>query len=163
MIHDSVGRARAGVHPDEERGVAAALEEGGVLGPLVLDDELAVGIEILGDERVERPSLPGAVAIHDNDLGGARGFGAAHGRVDLLRVELAALLVQRLAAGRLLPLHDAGDALHVRDDVDAHGSSLRRSRRGLPGRVCLHADRGDSMIDRPGRKTVNAYTTPFRE
>ena len=36
------------------------------------------------------------------------------------RVELAPLLVERLAAGRLLPLDDPGDALHVADDVDAH-------------------------------------------
>ncbi|TML19200.1 MAG: alpha/beta hydrolase [Actinobacteria bacterium] len=40
-------------------------------------------------------------------------------------VELAALLVQRFAAGRLLPFDDARDALHVADDLDAHPSSLR--------------------------------------
>jgi hypothetical protein len=39
---------------DEERGVDALLEELGVLGPLVLDDELAVGVELLRDQRVER-------------------------------------------------------------------------------------------------------------
>ena len=98
------------------------LEELRVLRPLVLDDELAVRVEVLGDEGVERPALPRAVAVHDDDLGRAGGLRAAHGSVDLLRVELAPFLVQRLAAGGLLPLHDPGDALHVRDDVDAHGT-----------------------------------------
>src|SRR6188472_1946746 len=54
--------------------------------------------------------------------------------VDLLRVELPPLLVERLAARRLLPLDDPGDALHVRDDVDAHASSLRRIETGLQGK-----------------------------
>ncbi len=48
---------------------------------------------------------------------------APDGRVDLLRVELAPLLVERLAAVDLLPLDDAGDALHVADDEDAHRGS----------------------------------------
>jgi len=38
------------MHPDEERGVAALLEELGVLRPVLLDDVLAVGIEQVGDE-----------------------------------------------------------------------------------------------------------------
>ena len=50
------------------------------------------------------------------------------------RVELAALLVERFAARRLLPLDDPGDALHVTDDVDAHASSLRRIETGLQGK-----------------------------
>ena len=41
--------ARARVHPDEERRVAALLEELRVLGPLVLHDPLAVGVELVGD------------------------------------------------------------------------------------------------------------------
>ena len=53
----------------------------------LLDDELAVGVEQLGDQRVEASSAAGAVAVHDDDLGRARGLRAAHGRVDLLRVE----------------------------------------------------------------------------
>ena len=75
--------------------------------------------------------LSGAMAVHDDDLRRAGRLRAANGGVDLLRVELAPLLVQRLAAARLLPLHDAGDALHVRDDVDAHASSVRRIETGL--------------------------------
>ena len=67
-------RSGASVHADEERGVAAGLQELRVLRPLVLDDELAVGIEVLGHEGVERPPLPRAVAVHDDDLGRAAAF-----------------------------------------------------------------------------------------
>ena len=63
------------------------------------------------------------------------------------RVELAPFLVERLAARRLLPLHDAGDALHVRDDVDAHASSLRRSRQGFRDKGVLVT--GRIRRDRP--------------
>jgi hypothetical protein len=80
------------VHADEERSVAARLEEGGVPRPVLLDDELAGGIEILGDERVERVAVGRAVTVHDDDLGRARRLRAANGRVDLLGVELAGLL-----------------------------------------------------------------------
>ena len=48
------------MHADEERGVAALLEEAGVARPLLLDDVLARGIEILGNEGVERVALAGA-------------------------------------------------------------------------------------------------------
>ena len=108
------------MHPDEERSVASLLEELGVLGPLVLDDVLAVRIELVGDERVEGPALARAVAVHDDDLGRSRGLRASHGRVDLPRVEPAAFLVHRLAAPHLLPLDDPRDAFHVADDVHAH-------------------------------------------
>ena len=108
------------MHPDEERRVAALLEDLGVLGPLVLNDPLAARVELLREQRVERPALPGAVAVHDDDLGGACGARASHGGVDLLRVELAAFLVERLAAVHLLPLDDSGDTLHVADHEDAH-------------------------------------------
>ena len=47
---DAVGDARHSVHPDEERGVAARLEERGVLRPFPLHDVLAGRIEELGDE-----------------------------------------------------------------------------------------------------------------
>src|SRR5919204_8611 len=70
---------------------AALLEELRVLGPVVLHDVLAVRVEEVRDERVERPLLSGAVAVHDDDLLGAGRLRAAHGRVDLLRVEPAAL------------------------------------------------------------------------
>ena len=46
VAHHAVARAGARVHPDEERGVAALLQELRVLGPLVLDDELAGGVEL---------------------------------------------------------------------------------------------------------------------
>ena len=60
--------------------------------------------------------------------------------VDLLRVEAPALLVHRVAAARLLPLDDAGDALHVADDVNLHGCSL--SNRGhRPRRQARPRDR----------------------
>jgi len=36
--------------PNEKRGVAALLEEGGVLRPVLLHDELAVRMEKIGDE-----------------------------------------------------------------------------------------------------------------
>jgi hypothetical protein len=39
-----------------------------VLRRRALDDVLADGVEILGDQRVERPALPGAVAVEDDDL-----------------------------------------------------------------------------------------------
>src|SRR5581483_4427769 len=117
---DAVGRAGHRVHADEEAGVAARLEEARVLRPLLLHDVLARRVEELRDERVEAPRPAGAVVVHDDDLRRAGRLRAAHRRVDLLGVEDAALLVELLAAGALLPLDDAGDALHVADDVDAH-------------------------------------------
>ena len=113
------------VHPDEERSVAALLEELGVLRPVLLHDVLAVGVEEIGDERVERPLLAGAVTVHDDDLRRARGLCAADRGVDLLGVELAALVVHRGAAERLAAPDDPGDAFHVADHVDAHVAEPR--------------------------------------
>ena len=62
----------------------------------------------------------GAVAVHDDDLGGPRVEGPARRRVDLLRVEPPALVVERRPARDLLPVRDAGHALHVAHDQDAH-------------------------------------------
>ena len=127
--------ARAGhrVHADEERGVAALLEELRVTRPLLLDDELAVGVELLGDQRVEREAAAGAVAVHDDDLRRSGRLRAAHGGVDVLRVELATLLEQRLAGVGLLPPSDAGDALHVADHVDSHGVISTETSNEQPG------------------------------
>ena len=111
---------------DEQRDVAALLEHLGVLGPLVLDDELAARVERLRDQRVERPVAARAVAVHHDDLGRAAGERAAHGRVELLGVEPPALLVAGLARAHLLPAADAGDALHVADDQDPHAASIGR-------------------------------------
>ena len=110
------------MHRDEERCVAAALEEVRVLRPLLLHDELAVGVELLGNQRVERPVLPGAMAIHDDDLCCTRFLHTAHGSVDLFGVQLPALVVRDIAGGsvRLRPLDDPGDAFHVADDEDLH-------------------------------------------
>ena len=127
--------------PDEQRRVAPFLEEARVLRPVLLDDELAVGVQQIGHERVERPLLAGAVAVHDDDLGRAGRLRAADGGVDLLGVELPPLLVHRRAAGRLRPLHDPGDALHVADDVDAHRVTLSPCRRGSKGRPCSSPER----------------------
>ena len=64
------------------------------------------------------------MAVHDDDLRRAGRLRAAHGGVDLLGVEDATLVVELLAARHLLPLDDAGDTLHVADDVDAHDAFL---------------------------------------
>ncbi len=122
VVHDAVARARARVHADEERGVATLLEELRVLRPLLLHDELARRIEQSGMSELKLQPLAGAVAVHDDDLRRAGRLRAADGGVDLFGVEPAALLVHRVAARRLLPLDDAGDALHVADDVDLHCS-----------------------------------------
>ena len=82
--------------------------------------ELLSQAQVLGDERVEVPVLAGAVAVDDDDLGGARGLGPAHGGVDLLGVEPAALLVHRRPAVDLVPDHDPADAFHVGHDQHAH-------------------------------------------
>jgi hypothetical protein len=65
-------------------------------------------------------------------------FAPRTGGVDLLGVEDPALVVELLAAGDLLPLDDAGDALHVADDVDAHGrdDNVTPWRRDWPARAC---------------------------
>jgi hypothetical protein len=60
------------------------------------------------------------VAVHDDNLVCVGALRAAYRGVDLLGVEDAALFVQLLAAGDLLPLHDPGHAFHVRDDDDSH-------------------------------------------
>src|SRR5579862_3372428 len=120
MRHDAVRRPRHRMHPDEQCGVAALLEELRVLRPFALNHELAVGIEVGGQQRVERVVAARAVAVHDDDLGCSGGLRAAHSCVDLLRVELARLVVERLVAARLRPLDEPGDAFDVADDVDAH-------------------------------------------
>src|SRR5918996_463748 len=127
VAHDAARRPRLGVHGDEERRVAALLQHLGVLRPLVLHDPLAVVVEELRDERVERPALARPVAVHDDDLAGARRLRASYCGVDLLGVELARLLVERLAAVHLLPLDDARDALHVADHEDPHAHAPTRS------------------------------------
>jgi hypothetical protein len=126
VVEHTLGSARARVHADEQRRVDALLQELRVLGPLVLDDVLAIGVELFRQERVEGVALAGAVAVHHDDLGAARGLRASHRRVDLMRVELAALLVERLARARLITLDDAGDPLEVADDEDLHPRSLSR-------------------------------------
>src|SRR5436190_16221230 len=117
VVHHAVRGPRPRVHADEQRRVDAPLQELGVLGPFVLDDELAVRVEVLGDQRVERVAVAGAVAVHHHDLGSAPGLGAPHGGVDLLGVEPAALLIERRVAlrARLLALDDPGAALDVAD------------------------------------------------
>ena len=71
VVHQAVGRAGHRVHADEQRGVAAVLEEPVYSVHSLLDDELDARVELLGDQRVERPALAGAVAVHDHDLGRA--------------------------------------------------------------------------------------------
>src|SRR5436853_5918726 len=65
--------------------------------------------------------------------------GAADGRVDLLGVELAALLKERAVAAALLPLDDPGAALDVADDVtDRKSTRLNSSHLGISYAVfCL--------------------------
>ena len=63
VVEDAVGGAGHRVHADEERRIAAFLEEARVARPLLLDDVLARGVEIFGDQRVERVALAGAVAV----------------------------------------------------------------------------------------------------
>src|SRR5205085_6197398 len=72
VVHVAELLAGAGVHPDEQRGVAALLEERRVARPLLLYDPLAVGMQVLCDQRVERPVAAGAMAVHEEDLVGAR-------------------------------------------------------------------------------------------
>src|SRR3954447_7977411 len=83
---DAVARAGHRMHADEERGVDAGLEVVDVLRPLVVDHVLAVRVELVGDQRVERPAFACAVAVHDDDLGRARGPRPAHSRVELTGV-----------------------------------------------------------------------------
>jgi len=58
VVQDAVARARPRLHADEERRVASVLEELRVLRPLLLGDELAAGVEVVGKEGVERPAPP---------------------------------------------------------------------------------------------------------
>jgi len=85
-----------------------------------------LGIELVGDERVEVEVTARAVTVHDDDLRCASGLRPANGGVDLLGVELAALVVERLVAARLSPPDDARHALDVADDVNAHVGTLLR-------------------------------------
>src|SRR5207253_671032 len=122
--------------------VAALLQRAGVAGPFILYDPLAAGVQQLRHERVKRPAAARAVAVHDDELRGAARPRAAHRPVGLLRVELAPLLVHRVAARDLLPLDDARDAFHVADDVYAHSGPF----------VC--SDVGPATIP-AGASTVN--------
>jgi hypothetical protein len=56
------------------------------------------------------------MAIDHHDLVGAGCPGAAHGRVDLLGIELAALFVQWRATIDLLPNHNTAYTFHVGHD-----------------------------------------------
>src|SRR4029079_19045677 len=93
-----------------------------VLRPVVLDHVLATRIELVRDQRVERPFLTSAVTVHHHDLLRASGFRTADGAVDLLGVELATLVVRALLllTVGLLPLDDSRHAFHVTDDEDLH-------------------------------------------
>src|ERR1700730_3598411 len=145
VVENAIPDSRPGVHPDEERSVTALFQKAGVLGPVLLDDELAARIEELGDQRVEVPASPGSMAVHDHHLGGAPREGATHGGVDLLGVEPAALFVKRLASADLLPLGDPGHPFHVADDMHAHAVKLRRGRRmRLSGRIRMWREGRDS-------------------
>src|SRR4029453_5586303 len=137
VVEDAVGSACHRVHADEERRVATFLEKAGVLRPLFLDDVLARGIELLGEQRVERVALAGAVAVHDDDLGRPGRLRAADRGVDLPGVELAPLLEHESARIRLVALHDPADALHVADDVNAHWEEPNRKslERGIVPRM----------------------------
>src|SRR4029079_16259580 len=97
VVEDAVGCAGHGVHADKKCGVAAGLEERRVARPLLLDDVLAVWIEILGDERVPAVALACSVAVHDDDLGRSACLRATDGGVDLLGVEPATFLEHVLA------------------------------------------------------------------
>jgi len=136
---NAVGDARHGVHADEQRRVATGLEEGRVLRPLLLHDVLAVGVEEVGNERVEAIVAARAVVVHDDDLGRAGRLRAPHGGIDLLGVEDATLLVELRVTAGLRALDDAGDALHVTDHVDAHGrdDNVTQMDTGLAGKGVL--------------------------
>jgi len=50
VVHAAAPCTGHRVHPDQERGIAALLEEARVLRPVLLHDVLAVGVEEVGDE-----------------------------------------------------------------------------------------------------------------
>ena len=149
----AVGRARFRMHTDEERRVATGLEKLRVLRPFALHDELAVGVELVRDEGVEQVVAAGAVTVHDDDLLRSGRFRAAYRRIDLLRVEPARLVIERLVAARLPPVDDARDALDVADDVHAHGPDTLMS--WTPG----WRERESSS---PGRRVASARLAPAR-
>jgi hypothetical protein len=60
------------------------------------------------------------MAVHNNDLGCPARPRAAHGGIDLLGIQAAALLVERFACAYLLPAHNARNPFHVADDQDPH-------------------------------------------
>src|SRR5581483_5928619 len=107
------------------------------------DDELAVGMEELGQERVERVVAARAVTVHDDDLGGARSLRAADGRVDLLGVQPAPFLEERAVAAGLPPLAVACAPFDPTDHVSPPGRPLLRCARGFPaspGGACSSPD-----------------------
>jgi hypothetical protein len=104
VIEHAVGRARHRVHADQQRGVASLLEELGVLRPLLLHDEVAARVELVGNQRVEGPALAGAVAVHDDDLRRTARERPPHRRVDLLGVEPRSLGMERLATRDIGPI-----------------------------------------------------------
>ena len=110
------------MHADEQRCVAALLQEVDVLRPVILDDVFAPAIELVRNEGVEVPLPSGPVAVHHDDLGRSARARASYRCVDLLRVERTTLVVRALLldAVRLLPLDDSGNTLHVADDEDLH-------------------------------------------
>ena len=133
-----------GVLADEQGDVAARLEHLGVLGPAVLDDELAASVERIRDQRVERPVTARAVAVHHDHLAGAAVERAAHGRVELLGVQAAPFLVAGPARAHLLPAADSGDALHVADD---QGPSRAGRRLHRPQVIPIGLDGGNWRAD----------------
>ena len=125
VAEDAIGRARARVHADEQRRVAALLEQFGVTRPRVMRHPFTVRIEQFGNEGIEIPPAARAVTIDHHDLLGAGGLGAAHRRVDFLGVKSPAFVIERRTAGDLFPDDDAAHPFHVRHDQHAHDSRLR--------------------------------------
>src|SRR5438445_190617 len=93
---DAVWSASLRVHADEQRCVAALLQEVDVLRPVILDDVFAPAIELVRNEGVEVPLPSGPVAVHHDDLGRSARARASYRCVDLLRVERTTLVVRAL-------------------------------------------------------------------
>ena len=86
--------------------------------------------------EVLRPAVQGAgrqvahrgVGIVDEELRGAGGHRAVDRRVHLAEEQVAAERVVVAAGQALLPVHDAGHALHVRREINLHAGIVRSRR-----------------------------------
>jgi hypothetical protein len=86
----------------------------------MMSDPFAIGVEAIGNQRIKRPSLTGAVAIDHDDLCRTGYLRASDSGVNLLSVEFATFFKHLRPTADLLPHDDATHTFHIAHDKNSH-------------------------------------------